>query len=40
MALPEIGDGDVSNVGIKTKLFKRRLGIFVMSMQLLPSRKI
>jgi len=40
MTLPKIGDDYGVNVGIKTKSFKRRLGIFVMKMQLLPSRAI
>jgi hypothetical protein len=40
MTLPKIGDDYETNVGIKAKLFKRRLGIFVMNMRLLPSRAI
>jgi hypothetical protein len=40
MTLPKIGDSCGLNVGIKTRLFKRRLGIFAMNMRLLPSRAI
>jgi hypothetical protein len=31
MTLPKTGDGCVLNVGMKTKLYKRRLGIFAIN---------
>jgi hypothetical protein len=40
MTMPKIGCGYELNVGIKTKLFKRRLRVFVMNIRLLPSRAI
>jgi hypothetical protein len=40
MTLPKIGGDCELNVGIKTKLFKRRLRIFIMNIRLLPSRAI
>jgi len=40
MTLPKIGDDYDVDVRIKTKLFKRRLGIFAMNIRLLPSRAL